>query len=169
MTDNAVQPVLTDQVILRAKLVRVVERQLPRVTGQLAGTTKKPWTAHQVKLFLGILDKVLPNISASYSRSDNTSTKRFEVDPASMSRDELEAALARELGDDPNAHTAAADARPYKPTASEEKSPTNGRFLPGNSYAFKPGNTVGAETRLTRLNIRPATDDIIDIEQEPSS
>lgn len=82
---------------LRERMFDVLDRTATNVSAQLTGRAKKPWTNQQVRLYLGLLDKLVPNASATTRRMTSTITDDESKDPADMSRSELEEALAKEL------------------------------------------------------------------------
>lgn len=71
---------------LRRRALATVKDNIPRVRAVLAGDLR--WTNQQIKLFQIVLNKVLPDLSASQT------THIHKKDYKSMSREELEAFVA---------------------------------------------------------------------------
>lgn len=82
---------------LRLRIGNLIARQLPRANANLSGQSKKPWDAQQVRLFLGLLNKLVPDMTASMSLALTKNLDADTVDPSKMSREELEGFLAKEL------------------------------------------------------------------------
>lgn len=93
--ENAVRPTAEHQEALRARVQAIMGSQLQRARAQLAGTTKgKKWDQNQVRLFLGLLNKVLPDMTANLSIKLSEHHNHDHKDPRDMSIEELEAQLA---------------------------------------------------------------------------
>ncbi len=73
---------------LRRGVFNVVSANLPRVREVLAGTRK--WDPQQARLYLAMLNKVMPELSASYSETNST------VNIDSCSPEQLRAIIAAE-------------------------------------------------------------------------
>lgn len=118
---------------LRARIDTLLSRQLVRAGSILAGTTKKEWSPQQVRLFLGLLNKVVPDMTASMSLAltKDLDAPSSNFDPSKMSREQLETALARELSKDAprQAPPPVIDAETLEPAAT----PRPFRNLPGNN------------------------------------
>jgi hypothetical protein len=77
-----------DPVIARAS--QLVLGHLETADAFLSGKAEKPWDKEQVKVFLGLFQRVTPTLSASL----NVSTSTPPRSPHEMSREELQAAIA---------------------------------------------------------------------------
>lgn len=75
---------------LRARIYNTVSTRLPEVDAVLAG--RKNWSNQQVRLFTSLLNKVTPDLSANFVKTEGTTRKVVE-----LSRGELEAIVARSL------------------------------------------------------------------------
>ena len=73
---------------LRRGVFNVVKGNLPRAKEVLAGTRK--WDPQQVRLYLAFLNKVMPELSASYNETHSSSS----IDD--MTPDQLRAIIAKE-------------------------------------------------------------------------
>jgi len=82
---------------LRLRIGNLIARHLPRASANLAGTSKKPWDNNQVRLFLGLLNKLVPDMTASMSLALTKNLDSPPVDPSTMTSAELEAYIATEL------------------------------------------------------------------------
>lgn len=75
---------------LRARIYNTVSTRLPEVDAVLTG--RKTWSNQQVRLFTALLNKVTPDLSANFVKTEGTARKVGEV-----SRAELEAIVARSI------------------------------------------------------------------------
>lgn len=76
--------------LLRRGVFNVVKQNVPRVREVLTGT--RQWNPQQVKLYLSLLNKVMPDLNQSYSEHHITKS----VDE--MTTEELKAIVAKEVG-----------------------------------------------------------------------
>lgn len=76
--------------LLRRGVFNVVKQNVPRVREVLTGT--RQWNPQQVKLYLSLLNKVMPDLSQSYNEHNHR--KSLEE----MSIDELKDLVASEVG-----------------------------------------------------------------------
>lgn len=87
---TAVSTIPPEQIeLLRLGVFNVVKQNTPRVREVLAGT--RQWNPQQVKLYLSMLNKVMPDLSQSYN--EHNVTKSLDE----MSVDELKAIVAQEV------------------------------------------------------------------------
>lgn len=89
-------PLTTEQQdALRDRYAKVLEGSSRRVVAQINGTAKNPWTQAQVRLYLGLLDKVLPDANAVTRKTSMKTVEDPGLDPASMSREQLEQLVSK--------------------------------------------------------------------------
>src|SRR5690606_5198351 len=77
---------------LREQVTTVVSRQLKRANSMLAGTVKqdKLWNGNQTKLFLGLMNKILPDMTAHLAlQYIKTEQAERGIDPSKLTIDEL--------------------------------------------------------------------------------
>lgn len=87
---GAVTTIPVEQIeLLRLGVFNVVKQNTPRVREVLAGT--RQWNPQQVKLYLSMLNKVMPDLSQSYN--EHSHTKSLDE----MSVEELKAIVAQEV------------------------------------------------------------------------
>lgn len=76
--------------LLRRGVFNVVKQNVPRVREVLTGT--RQWNPQQVKLYLALLNKVMPDLTHNYNEHEH----RKSLDE--MSVEELKAIVATEVG-----------------------------------------------------------------------
>lgn len=82
------------QSALRSRVEVLVARQLTRASAILAGTARSTWNAQQTALFKALLNKVLPDMTASMSLNlSQTLNSQNSINPADLSREQLEELL----------------------------------------------------------------------------
>lgn len=87
---NALITIPPEQIeLLRKGVFNVVKQNVPRVREVLEGT--RQWNPQQVKLYLSLLNKVMPDLNQSYNEHHHTKS----VDE--MTPDEIRAVIAKEL------------------------------------------------------------------------
>lgn len=88
---SAIQQIPPEQIeLLRRGVFNIVKQNIPRVREVLEGS--RMWNPQQVKLYLSLLGKVMPDLSQSYNEHNH----RKSIDE--MSIDELKALVATEVG-----------------------------------------------------------------------
>lgn len=91
---------------IRHTLLRVVASHTASVDEVLSG--QKKWSASQVQLYKLLLGKVLPDISASYVETTDTTTRKI----SGLSREELETLAADRDHEEPEETLVSADLSP---------------------------------------------------------
>lgn len=88
---NALMTIPPEQIeLLRKGVFNVVKQNVPRVREVLDGT--RQWNPQQVKLYLSLLNKVMPDLNQSYNEHHHTKSHE------EMTVDELKDLVAKEIG-----------------------------------------------------------------------
>lgn len=88
---NALMTIPPEQIeLLRKGVFNVVKQNVPRVREVLDGT--RQWNPQQVKLYLSLLNKVMPDLNQSYNEHHHTKSMD------EMSVEELKELVAKEVG-----------------------------------------------------------------------